>query len=210
MRFVLALFALALLAPAQDRDFLTADEADQIRQAQDPNLRLKLYLQFAGERVELLKQMAATEKPGRTMLIHDTLEDYTHIIEAMDTVADDALKRKVDITLGMKAVAGGEKQMLADLQKLSEKPGKDYARYEFALQQALETTQDSSELSSEDMKQRAGEVAEREKREKAERQAMTATKDVEQQKAADKKAEQTTRKVPTLRRKGEEVPPPQQ
>jgi hypothetical protein len=208
MRIVFALLAVAFLAHAQDRDFLTADEADQIREAQETNARLKLYLKFANDRIELLKQMVATEKAGRTALIHDTLEDYTHIIEAIDTVADDGLKRKVEITEGMKAVADAEKQMLSELQKLSEKQGKDYGRYEFAMQQAIETTQDSSELSAADMKQRAGQVAERDKRDKAEREAMSSSKEVQQKKAEEKKTEETKRKVPTLRRKGEEVKQP--
>lgn len=208
MRILIALLALASLAPAQDRDFLTADEADQIREAQEPNLRLNLYLKFATNRVELLKQMLAVEKAGRTALIHDTLEDYTRIIEAIDTVADDALKRKVDIAEGMKAVADGEKLLMAELRKLSDKPGKDFPRYEFAMQQAIETTQDSSELSAEDLKQRSGQVVEREKRAKSEREAMSSTKDVQQKKAEEKKTEETKRKVPTLRRKGEEVKQP--
>ncbi len=208
MRVVFTLLLLTFLAPGQDRDFLTADEADQVREAQEPNARLKLYLKFAQDRVELLKQLLASEKAGRTLLIHDTLEDYTHIIEAIDTVADDALKRKVNIAEGMKLTAESEKEMLATLRKLSEKPGKDYARYEFAMQQALETTQDSTELSAADLTQRAGAVAEREKREKTEREAMTATKDVQQKKAEEKKADETKRKIPTLRRKGEETKQP--
>jgi hypothetical protein len=208
MRLVFALLAVAFLAPGQDRDFLTADEADQVREAQEPNLRLKLYLKFAQDRVELLKQLLAAEKPGRTVLIHDTLEDYTHIIEAIDTVADDALKRKLNIAEGMKLTADAEKEMLAELRKLNEKPAKDSARYEFAMQQALETTQDSTELSAADLTQRAGAVAEREKRDKAGREAMTATKDVQQKKAEEKKADETKRKIPTLRRKGEEVKQP--
>ncbi len=208
MRILLALLAMALLAPAQDRDFLTADESDQIREAQEPNMRLSLYLKFANTRVELLKQMLAVEKAGRTALIHDTLEDYTKMIEAIDTVADDALKRKVDIALGMKAVADGEKLLLDELKKLTDRPGKDFARYEFAMQQAIETTQDSSELSAEDLKHRSGQVAEREKREKTEREAMSSTKEVQQKKAEEKKTEETKRKVPTLRRKGEEPKQP--
>jgi hypothetical protein len=208
MRILLALLAVALLAPAQDRDFLTADEADQIREAQEPNLRLSLYVKFANDRVELLKQMLAVEKAGRTALIHDTLEDYTRLIEAIDTVADDALKRKVDISEGMKAVADAEKLLLAELRKMSDKPGKDFARYEFAMQQAIETTQDSSELSAEDLKQRSGQVAEREKRGKSEREAMSSTKEVQEKKAEEKKADETKRKVPTLRRKGEEIKKP--
>jgi hypothetical protein len=203
MRFLFALFALVALAAAQDRDFLTADEADQVREAQEPNERLKLYTKFAQQRVELLKQLFASEKPGRSLLIHDTLEDYTRIIEAIDTVSDDALRRKVDITLGMKTVADAEKPMADALEKMKSAPGGDYARYEFAMDQAIETTRDSVDLASADLRVRSGQVAEREKREKTEREAMMSDSEVKQKKAEEKKATETKRKVPTLRRPGE-------
>ncbi len=203
MRLIIVLLGLAVIASAQDRDFLTADEADQIREAQEPNVRLQLYIKFAQERVALLKQMLAKEKPGRSALIHDTLEDYAHIIEAIDTVADDALKRKLDISEGMKLVAAGEKAMLADLEKLNSSAASDYSRYEFAMQQAIETTEDSSDLSAEDLKTRATDVAEREQREKKERESMMGTAELKQKKAEAQKEEQHKRKVPTLRRKGE-------
>src|SRR5690242_20980672 len=105
---------------AQQRDFLTADEVDQIREAQEPNARLKLYVGFAKQRMNLLQQLLGKEKPGRSALIHDTLEDYTQIIEAIDTVSDDALKRKVAINEGMKLVTAAEAEMLAILQKIEE------------------------------------------------------------------------------------------
>jgi DNA-binding NarL/FixJ family response regulator len=206
MRFILLLLACTILAVGQDRDFLTADEADQVREAQEPNLRLSLYVKFAQARIELLKQLLAKEKPGRSAMIHSTLEDYTRIIEAMDTVADDALKRKVDITEGMKLVSVAQKEMLEALEKLDENPAKDYGRYEFAMQQAIETTKDSFELSQEDLKERTAEVLERDRREKAEREALMPVDELKQKKAAQQKADETKRKVPTLRRKGEEVP----
>jgi hypothetical protein len=166
-------------------------------------------VKFARERVELVKQLLGKEKPGRSALIHDTLEDYAHIIEAIDTVADDALKRKIAIGEGMKMVAPAEKEMLAELRKLNEKHGADYSRYEFVLSQAIDTTEDSAQLSAEDLTTRTADVEAKEKREKADLESMMSTKDAAAKKTEAKKEEEKKRKVPTLRRKNEK-PPDQQ
>src|ERR1044071_5758878 len=105
MKIQTVLLCLALAAPvAAQRDFLTADEVDQVRLAQEPNARLKLYVFFARQRLDLLQQMFASQKPGRSSLIHDTLDEYTQIIEAIDTVTDDALQRKIAVDEGVAAV----------------------------------------------------------------------------------------------------------
>src|SRR4051794_4314576 len=104
MRRYIGYFLLTLTLCAQQRDFLTADEADQVRLAQEPNERLQLYLHFAKQRLDLIQQAVAQEKAGRSKLLHDLLEDYTRVIEAIDTVTDDALKRSVDMSIGVKAV----------------------------------------------------------------------------------------------------------
>src|SRR5579884_323148 len=178
---------LAPLARAQDRDFLTEDEIDQIRETQEPNTRLALYAQFAKARVELVRQLMATPKPGRTVLIHDTLEDYTKIIEAIDTVADDALQRKVDISKSMTFVLTAEKEMAAKLQKLEDSPPADYARYEFAMQQAVEATTDSADLSAEDLGKRRADVVAAGEKEKKEREALMPAKEAAQRKAEEAK-----------------------
>jgi hypothetical protein len=198
----LLLFCLAVPMLAQG-DFLTADEVDQLRLTQEPNERLVLYLRFAQQRLDLVEDLVAKEKPGRSVLIHDALEQYTEIIDAIDTVADDALRRKSSIQKGMEAVTESQKKMLVTLRKVDESRPPDLARYDFVLQQAIETTADSLELSMQDLSQRTAEVEAREEREDKERESMMQPKDVEQKRAAEKKETEKKRKAPTLYKKGE-------
>ncbi len=201
--------AIAIPVLAQ-RDFLTADEADQIRVAQEANLRLKLYVHFAEQRMSLLKQLTAQDKPGRSKFIHDTLEDFTKIIEAIDTVADDALKRGAAVDEGMAAVASAEKVLLVELERIEESKPKDAGRYQFVLTTAIETTRDSLEMSLEDLKERKAEVLTKAREEKKEREALMTPEDAAERRAADKKTAEaeTKKKAPTLRRKGEVVKQP--
>jgi hypothetical protein len=204
--FRLTLILLLAAGPlAAQRDFLTAGETDQVRLAQEPNDRLKLYADFARARVRLIEQLVATDKTGRSALIHDTLEDFTKIIEAIDTVADDALKRGAEITEGMTFVAESEKWMVAALQRVENSKPKDVARYQFALETAIDTVRDSLELSLEDLRERKASVIDRDREEKKAREALMTTKDIEERKEAEKKtaAAESKRKAPTLRRKGE-------
>src|SRR5689334_15913815 len=109
MKIALLLLFISCAALHAQRDFLTADEADQIREAQDPNDRLNLYTVFERQRLDQVENLIKEKKPGRSSFVHDLLEEYNHIIDAIDTVADDALERKLAIAEGMKSVASAEK-----------------------------------------------------------------------------------------------------
>ena len=207
------ILGLSLATVGSGRDFLTADEIDQIKEAQEPNLRLKLYADFAKLRVDLIKNMLGKEKAGRSILIHDALEDYAKILDAIDTVADSAAARKTDIKLGLAAVAAVEKELLPVLKQIQDTHPKDMERYEFALTQAIETTSDSLDLAQEDLGKRGTEVEERRDQQKKAIEAEMTPVEKEGQKAADtqKKAEaekaaeddKPKRKPPTLMRPGE-------
>jgi len=207
MKTLLWCFVLAAPLCAQ-RDFLTADEADQIRDAQEPNERLRLYAKFAKQRVDMVQSLISKDKAGRSILIHDALEDYSKIIDSIDDVTDDALLRKSELKLGVDAVAVVEKQALPVLQKIQNSQPKDLARYDFALKQAIETTQDSLSAAQEDLGKRGKDVEARTAKEKKDVEALTAPVDADSKQAdkADKKADAAPakRKAPTLKRPGEQ------
>ncbi len=202
MKFRLFLCAALALLPlsAQQRDFLTSDEVDQVREAQDPNERVRLYLRFAKQRLDQLDSLLAKDKPGRSAFIHDLIEDYTHIIEAIDTVADDALRRKLTVDTGMAAATKDEKGMLSRLQAIQDSNPKDLARYDFVLREAIDTTSDSLELSAGDIQVRANEIAEKEDKAKQAREASMKPEELEKKKSEEK---QQKKKAPTLRRPGD-------
>jgi hypothetical protein len=193
------------------RDFLTADEADQIRDAQEPNERLKLYTKFAKERVDLVQNLLHRDKAGRSILIHDALEDYSKMLDAIDDVTDDALVRKLDVKLGLQAVSAAEKQLLPVLQKAQSSQPKDLDRYDFALQQAIETTRDSIASAEEDTGKRSDELQARDSREKKERKAQEAPNAADANSSSSSSpttdsGQQPKRKPPTLLRPGEQLP----
>ena len=213
MKLLFGCLLLAGALAAQNRDFLTADEVDQIREAQEPNLRLTLYLKFAKERVDLAKSLLSKDKPGRSIMVHDALEDYAKILDAIDAVADEALARKADMKVGLNAVAKGEKEILPMLEKIRSSQPKDLDRYDYALKTAIDSTTDSMEMAEEDLGKRTRDVEARQEREKKTREEATAPIDKD---AADKKpatdsaapadSGKPQRKPPTLMRKGETLP----
>ncbi len=213
MKTVLCLLLVAMpwALAAQQRDFLTADEIDQIREAQEPNARVTLYAGFAKDRIEMVKSLLAKDKAGRSLLIHDALEDYAKILDAVDDVTDEALARKVDMKPGLTALAKAEQEVLPVLQKIANDKPKDLERYEFVLRSAIDSTTDSLSLAQEDLGKRTQDVEAREERQKkALEEAMTPVereaKLADEKKAAEKAAssqQKQPRKPPTLMRPGE-------
>ncbi len=212
-RFPALVLFLALAAPLfAQKEFLSPTEIEMIREAQEPNLRLRTYLNFAKQRMDQLNQQIAKDKKGRSILIRDILNEYTQIIDAIDTVSDDALKRKVDISQGADAVSGSERGFLGTLKKIQASKAADLDMYEISLKEAIAITEDSMGTADQDLTRRQTTLLEKAEDDKAKVKAITDPKIVAEQakenaKAdAPKKADGSTRKPPTLLRPGEKAP----
>jgi hypothetical protein len=205
-----AVLGLSTLILAQDRDFLTPDEIDQVRQNQEPNARLALYVHFAKQRIDLLQQYLAKDKPGRSLFIHNTLEDYSQIIDAIDNVSDDALKRHADLDTGTLAVLNAEKDFLDTLNKVQASQPHDFERYKFVLQQAIDATSDSRDVAMEDSKKRGADLSAADAKEKQQREALMPKKEVTERKQDEDKQDEPKKKIPSLYRPGEKKPDSQQ
>lgn len=205
-RLILGVAVSTVLVLAQDRDFLSPNEVEQVRLAQEPNDRLLLYIHFAKQRLDIVNNYLAKDKSGRSIFVHNALEDYNKIIEAIDSVSDDALRHNKPIQKGMLAVVAAEKDFLAQLSKIDETPPHDYDRYKFVLKEALDATRDSQELSQADAQKRSTELSAQDEKEKKERDSVLSAKEAAERKKAEKASQDQQKKVPSLLKPGEKLP----
>ena len=139
---VLPAIVLSVLATAQRREFLTDGEIEAIREAQDPNDGLKLYTDFAHQRLWLVEKALAGSEADRAQQIHTTLSEYNRILEAIDANVDQAVTRRDLMRKGLEYALKNEPDFLKLLQSFQARNPKDLDEYRFALSQAIENTKD--------------------------------------------------------------------
>ena len=163
---VLPAIVLCVLATAQRREFLTDGEIEAVREAQDPNERLKLYTNFAQQRLELAEKALAGSEADRAQQIHTALSEYNRILEAIDANVDQALTHRDLMRKGLEYALKNEPDFLKLLESFQARNPKDLDEYRFALSQAIENTKDGIDGLREALqKQPKGRQQEREARE---------------------------------------------
>ncbi|MBZ5682357.1 MAG: hypothetical protein LAO24_19870 [Acidobacteriia bacterium] len=132
------------------RDPLTQAEIDQVRDASwEPQQRLKLYVQFARDRLVKLEQMRNDPKTkGRAQKTHDMLDDFLLIYDELNDNLDTYVERKDDIRKPLKNVIEADAELQAKLRALKDAadvPTDEAKQYEFVLSNALDTLDTSAE-----------------------------------------------------------------
>ena len=122
-------------------DPLTPAEIDQLRDtAQDPEMRLKFFVQFTRARLDAVIQAQSDPKvTDRPQAIHDKLQDFLDIYDELDENVDTFADRKNDIRKPLKLVITADTEFQAKLRAFKDANAKDESReYEFLLSNALD------------------------------------------------------------------------
>jgi septal ring factor EnvC (AmiA/AmiB activator) len=166
-----AFFLLLAPAPAQTkRDPFTKLEIDQLRDtAQEPDLRLKLYVAFARARLTALDQARTDPKStDRAAATHDGIQDFLDVYDELNENIDTYVDRKADLRKILKIVIDADTEFQAKLRALRDDATakkEETQQYEFLLTNSLETLDSSAQ----DHRQLLTEQEEAAKRKKAEK-----------------------------------------
>jgi hypothetical protein len=133
-------------ARAQDQpDFLTPTEADKIRDAQDPNDRIKLFLDFAADRLKKLQYELhlSTPQVHKQDLLNGLLNGYASCIDEAADRIQEGREKSLQIRSAIKDMQKRGKDYLETLKTIEAANGPDLISYKQSLDDAIDGTQEA-------------------------------------------------------------------
>lgn len=143
--FVLAgIFVLIRPARAQEqKDYLTALEADQIRDAETTNERIELFLTFAGDRLKKVEyELQHPSQTNHAELLNSLINAYVGCVDDAADLIQLGIEKQENIRHGIDLMASRSKEFLATLNKIPT-TGPVAAFYKDNLDDAVEGTRDA-------------------------------------------------------------------
>lgn len=145
--FTFALLMIALVGRArvpQQKDYLTALEADKIRNAEnDNNERIKLFLGFAEDRLKKFQYELEHPSSNRHAdMLNSLLNAYVGCVDDAADLMQLGIEKQENIRKGIDLMAARTKDFLAVLEKLST-DGPEREIYKENLDDAIEGTRDA-------------------------------------------------------------------
>lgn len=126
------------------KDYLTDAEADKIRDADTPALRIKIYIGYAEDRLKKFDYELHRTVPEarRAEILNALLNGYSGCVDDAADQLDVAKEKQMDVRDALKMMKAKDKEFLATLQKY-EKDGPELDTYRETLQDAIEGTMDA-------------------------------------------------------------------
>jgi hypothetical protein len=137
--------------PAQEtqKDYLSAIEADKIRDAETPNERITLFLTFADDRLKKIQyELEHPSADKHADMMNGLLNAYVGCVDDAADLIQLGIEKQQNIRKGIDLMAARTKDFLAVLQKIPT-DGPDGEMYKDNLSDAIEGTQDASKEADE-------------------------------------------------------------
>jgi hypothetical protein len=141
--FVLALPVVAHARTEQQKDYLSALEADKIRDAETVNERIKLFLTFADDRLKKFQYELEHPSSNRHAdMLNSMLNAYVGCVDDAADLNQLGIEKQDNIRVGVDLMATRTKEFLVILEKLAA-GGAEIDIYKENLDDAIEGTRDA-------------------------------------------------------------------
>jgi hypothetical protein len=146
--FGLCLFAisatfLAVPSKAEQKDYLSALEADKIRDAETTNERIKLFITFADDRLKKFQyELQHPSSNKHPELLNALMNAYVGCVDDAADLIQLGIQKQENIRPGIDLMASRAKEFLQILEKLSA-DGTEIDIYKDNLDDAIEGTRDA-------------------------------------------------------------------
>jgi hypothetical protein len=140
-----SVFVMAIAQPvfAGQKDYLSALEADKIRDAENTNERIKLFLAFADDRLKKFQyELQHPSSNKHTEMLNALMNAYVGCLDDAADLIQLGIQKQENIRAGVDLMAGRSKEFLEILQKIAT-DGPDPEVYKDNLDDAIEGTRDA-------------------------------------------------------------------
>ena len=140
------LMPLAAPALAQKPDYISDEEEDKIRKAQEPSERIEVYLTLAQsrlDRIEKLRSKPMDPQYDNGAYIGHLLDEFISLTNDLKNWIQDRYDRRVDMRKGLRKVLEMGPKQLNDLRQIQESPDAYAADYAKSLRDAKDDFTDT-------------------------------------------------------------------
>jgi len=179
----------SLISSGKD-DFLTEDEADQIREAQDPSQRIGLYLSFAQvrlDRIDEYRQKPPDPEVDVAGYLAKEFDQYIRITDELKNWIEDQYERRNDMRSGLKKALEVGPHQLEQLRHMESTPDPYTAGYRKNLNDAIDDFSDAVDGATKALSDQSKQFGELKREEKADAQTAKEREKEEKKRAKEEK-----------------------
>jgi hypothetical protein len=192
----------AKTARAQKPDYLSEEEEDKIRDAQEPSERIEVYLTLAQARLDRIEEFRT--KPmdpqyDNGAYIDHLLDEYISLTDDLKNWIQDQYDRRADMRKGLRRVLETGPKQLEELRRIQESPDKYAGDYAKSLRDAKDDFTDALDGATKALGDQVKMFGELKQEEKAEAQS---------EKARTKEEKKRSKEEEKLRKKERKQNPP--